>query len=241
MATFDSKTIVMMAENGHSVEIDGKKIQMTIVQEAVETKLDYSHLVGKWYKVLESPRIDTVFHGKHMKCFGLDKIVGTPLMGNDSFGTDYHGLSNPVINIYGWNVPEEVFDLFNPLDHNPDDVRVFDVPSEIKIVQVMSSLGLLFNNEQVLWYNSSYSCYGVVAGLNNAYDIIPCIATECKFEDLQEGDLFFATDDEKQDFARLRFYNFLSIDNGYVWTDGRNVNVLFEQKYTHYFKITPKP
>lgn len=241
MATFDSKTIVMMAENGHSVEIDGKKIQMTIVQEAVETKLDYSHLVGKWYKVLESLRIDTVFHGKHMKCFGLDKIDGAPLMGNDSFDLDYHGLSNPVINTDGWKDPEEVFDLSNPLDHNPDDVRVFDVPSEIKIVQVMSSLGLLFNNEQVLWYNSSYSCYGVVAGLNNAYDIIPCIATECKFEDLQEGDLVFGTNQKEPDLTKLIGYNFLSNDKGLVWTDGRTIDILIDYNFNHYFKITPKP
>lgn len=219
----------MMAENGHSVEIDGKKIQMTIVQEAVETKLDYSHLVGKWVKCLE----DTYDGHEKGYFYPVSEV-------QDCFVYIDNGNKYPVC----WNGKLdsllEHFDLSNPLDHNPDDVRVFDVPSEIKISIYDNSLNLHFGEHQCLVYNKEKHCYGVFAS-SERFEPIPCIATGCKFEDLQEGDLFFATDDEKQDFARLRFYNFLSIDNGYVWTDGRNVNVLFEHKYTHYFKITPKP
>lgn len=158
MATFDSKTIVMMAENGHSVEIDGKKIQMTIVQEAVEA--------------------------------------------------------------------------------NPNDVPVLDVPSEIKIVVGAYGLGLCFSENQTLFYDVNSHCYAVL--LKHGYSLLTCIATECKFEDLKEGDLFFATDQKTPDFTCLFEYNFLNKNNKLIWTDGSNIAVA-NKSYTHYLKITPKP
>ena len=227
-ATFDSKTILMMAENGHSVEIDGKRIQMTIVKEAVEAKPNYSHLVGKWVKCVGQEERGFT-KNKWYPVEKLNEVDGMPMFKNDECIIDDFVI-----------LTEVQFDLSNPLDHNPDDVRVFDVPSEIKISGYTGSFGLHFGEHQVLWYNKARSCYGVLA---DAYlrTPIPRIATECKFEDLQEGDLFFATDQKTPHFHRLRMYNFLNKDGGFIWTDGAAVNVLVGHNYTHYFKITPKP
>lgn len=111
MATFDSKTILMMAEKGHSVEIDGKKIQMTIVQEAVETKPDYSHLVGKWLKYVGQ---EGGFFTKN-KWYQVETTNDSqPMFMNDKC----------IIDGLGRIMTEYAFDLSNPLDHNPDDVRL---------------------------------------------------------------------------------------------------------------------
>lgn len=232
MATFDSKTIVMMAENGHSVEIDGKKIQMTIVQEAVETKLDYSHLVGKWLRYIgNNSANDDFIKDKWYKCIGdINKRCAF---------LDGHETPN---GFFGCNFGNTLsFDLSNPLDHNPDDVRVFDVPSEIRIYGDIHKLRLNFSEYQSLSYSHFYHCYTV-----NEEEVdfikkpIPCIATECKFEDLQEGDLFFATNNEEPDLTKLIGYRFLNKDGNFVRVCGRDINIGYFA-YTHYFKITPKP
>lgn len=161
MATFDSATIVMMAENGHSVEIDGKKIQMTIVTDAKASEAKHS------------------------------------------------------------------------------EVRVFDVPSEIEISYYLDSLNLHFGEHQALRYNKEKHCYAVMSSAK-ARDPFPCIATECKFEDLQEGDLVFATYRDEHDFTCLNQYVFLNDKKQAVWTDGKAVGII-EIKFYHYFKITAKP
>ena len=168
MATFDSKTIVMMAENGHLVELEGKRIQFTIVQEAVEAKPDYSHLVGKWVKCLDSRDSDRFTIGKYYQVVGDLNEVSALI--------DDHGLQNGFV---GQNYL--CFDLSNPLDHNPDEVRVFDVPSEIKIYNGTYSLNLQFSESQALWYCEETHCYGVQIS-DKPQLFIPCIATECEFE-----------------------------------------------------------
>lgn len=229
MATFDSKTILMMAENGHSVEIDGKKIQMTIVQEAVDVKLDYSHLVGKWVKCIKGRS------GIHPNTNEWVLIT--------KFGSIEPDFANHITikrqsggqGFY----PSERFDLCNPLDHNPDDVRVFEVPSEIKISEDSDGLNLHFSERQCLWYSKETHCYGVLVEAAPKAPI-PCIATECKFEDLKEGDLFFATDNDKPDFTTLCQYSFLNNKKQSIWTDGEVIDIV-EYTYKYYFKITPKP
>ncbi len=113
----------MMAEQKEQFEINGKKFQIIEVKEA-EQQSDYSHLVGKWFKIIPNERVDASYHGKWVMLWGFDEH-GYPKFVNNELDalvfTEY---------LSGWDEPHLCFDLSNPSDTNPDEKKVWEKANE---------------------------------------------------------------------------------------------------------------
>lgn len=112
-----NETIVMMAEQKEQFEINGKKFQIIEVKEA-EQQPDYSHLVGKWVKCVDSYN-GLVSIGKWYHIEQLDYNSEISVRCNNG---NLHSCSK--------GNSANFFDLSNPSDTNPDEKTVWEKANE---------------------------------------------------------------------------------------------------------------
>lgn len=115
-----NEALVMMAEQKETFEVNGKKFQVIEVKDA-EQQPDYSHLVGKFVRCVDTECEEAFTNGKWYECVGNPnntKAFISNLGTRDGFSWDKT------------NRNSKVFDLSNPSDTNPDEKKVWEKANE---------------------------------------------------------------------------------------------------------------
>lgn len=219
-----NETIVMMAEQKETFEVNGKKFQIIEVKEA-EEQPDYSHLVGKWLKFVSlSERGFT-----KDKWYLVDKV-------DDSDGelmfTDDEGWKNGFFK----GQTKTFFDLLNPSDTNPEEKKKILVPSEIRIGRLGNTLTILFGDNQNLFVIKNEKSYWVGGGVVNT---IKCELVKCERAELKKGDLAFRSDKESPDFDVLSNYCVVINKSGHAYVNEDKSIYCVETRWKHWYKLQP--
>ena len=112
-----NETLVMMAEQKETFEVNGKKFQVIEVKDA-EQQPDYSHLVGKFVRCVERSGVSYSVE----KWYLVNKLDtdGMPMF-TDNLG-EKSSFTHEGTTIH--------FDLSNPSDTNPDEKKVWEKANE---------------------------------------------------------------------------------------------------------------
>lgn len=218
-------TLLMMAEQKENFKIGDKTFQIIEVVEAEQPQPDYSHLVGKWVKCVGDMSNDCVI-GKWY-----------PVV---SSRYSYITIKDEVEN-FEWNaqylIENKLFDLTNPQDSNPDEVKKILVPKEIGIAENDTHMGIIFGGNQVLLSPRHLSQNYVVWG-TDVCTPIQCELIKCERAELVKGDVAFRTDYEILNLTDMTQYCVIIDNNSYCYIDGNDIRTRCS-KYINWYKLIP--
>lgn len=203
------KDLLMMAVEKEQFKIGDKTFQIIEVKEAKQPQPDYSHLVGKFVKCVNDINI---FGVKQDSWYQVDHI------GRRDFPIVIVGPGT--LDSRSWT--EDTFDLTNPQDTNPDEVKKILVPKEIVISEDVDGLNLHFGKNQALYVYKGADGYGVLSEAD--HEPIQCELIKCERAELKEGDVAYMNWDEEVDFSRLSSYRVIISDDDYCYVED-NANI----------------
>lgn len=217
-------TLLYMAEQKENFKIGDKTFQIIEVVEAEQPQPDYSHLVGKWVKFTASSRCEEMGEiGKYYLCSGIEKRDNTPIINTGKNWTDR-----------GWAEPEDVFDLTNPSDTNPDEVQKILVPKEIKISIDRQGMNLHFGNNQMLCVTPQCDSYSVC---NSDRVRIQCELIKCERAELKKGDVAYRTNFANPNFSDLNKYSVIIDDTKHCYIKDNDSVYSSEFQFEHWYKV----
>jgi len=220
-------TLLMMAVEKETFEVNGKTFQIIEVVEAEQPQPDYSHLVGKWVKATTSIS-GLITANKWYKITGLCDADRMPNFLDD----------DRIENGFNYNGTNNCFDLTNPQDQNPDEVKKILVPSEIVISEDVDGLNLHFGNNQALYVYKGADGYGVLSEADR--EPIQCELIKCERAEFKKGDLAFRTDEGDTNFEAQILYGVV-IDENTVAYVVNNSDVCTDSvtPWKHWYKLQP--
>ena len=215
----------MMAVEKENFKIGDKTFQIIEVKEAEQPQPDYSHLVGKWLKY--TSHNNDFIKDKWYKCIGDIKSQGAFL--------DMHGNPNGFFASTIDNTKR--FDITNPQDTNPDEVKKILVPKEIVISEDVDGLNLHFGNNQALYVYKGADGYGVLSEADR--EPIQCELIKCERAELKKGDLAFRSDSKAPHFTRSASYCVIINDSEYCFANYQNSVLVDSNTWNHWYKLQP--
>lgn len=244
-----NETIVMMAEQKEVFEIGNKKFQIIEVTDAeqpnvrvtmadpnakpVEVLLekiqpDYSHLVGKFVRCVK----DTLNSHTREMWYSVKDVQGSTIIIDNN-------INRPV----KWNISlstvHDCFDLSNPSDTNPDEKKKILVPSEVKILNWSSLLGIGFGEDQFLYHLRGSHSYSV-APIDLTIKHVQCELIKCERSELKKGDLAFRTDNDVDTVLKDLSCYCVIINETTCCFLINGVNVFTDtSSFNHWYKVTP--
>jgi len=219
-------TLLMMAVEKETFEVNGKTFQIIEVVEAEQPQPDYSHLVGKWVKATTSIS-GLITANKWYKITGLCDADRMPNFLDD----------DRIENGFNYNGTNNCFDLTNPSDTNPDEVNKILVPSEIVISEDVDGLNLHFGNNQALYVYKGADGYGVLSEADRKP--IQCELIKCERAELVKGDLAFRTNSNDGEFNSQGQYCVIINEDEYCYIERDKDVAIGMSKPHHWYKLQP--
>lgn len=217
-------TLLMMAVEKETFKIGDKTFQIIEVVEAEQPQPDYSHLVGKWIRCTELENGWNSFFevGQWYKVEGINN--NRP----QHKGFDFNSQSWAKFNF---------FDLTNPQDTNPDEVKKILVPKEIVVSEDVDGLNLHFGNNQALYVYKGADGYGVLSEADR--EPIQCELIKCERAELKKGDLAFRTNSNDGEFNSQGQYCVIINEDEYCYIERDKDVAIGMSKPHHWYKLQP--
>ena len=131
-----------------------------------------------------------------------------------------------------------VFDLTNPQDSNPDEVKKILVPSEIVISEDVDGLNLHFGNNQALYVYKGADGYGVLSEADR--EPIQCELIKCERAELKKGDVAFRTSEGEPNFSNPALYCVIINEEDFAYVNAhKNIFVDYLANWNHWYKLQP--
>lgn len=168
---FKEQVLTMLAKDGGTHTVGGKTFSVTVVENESQPTPDYSHLAGMWVKCVNTELEESFNVGKWYKCVGNPSNIKA-FLNNNGLEDGFHWGETRVNNF-------DFFDLTNPLPYNPD-TRI-PLPEGVEFVEVAGVDYFRMNENQCLAYNGTYFVTTrIPRSENESYHLEPCTYGEVK-------------------------------------------------------------